>query len=102
MVSPGLTLVGMTCADIMFGEVVFVVFSLLSEPKDLYISTHLCVLTQLEVFWMKRVTFSIPKELKERLDRHPEINWSEVIKEGIKKKLLKLEKFEELESKGVI
>lgn len=51
---------------------------------------------------MKRVTFSIPKELKEKLDKYPDINWPEVVKEGIKKWVAKLEKFEELESKGVI
>ncbi len=51
---------------------------------------------------MKRVTFSISKELKERLDRHPDISWSEVVKKGIMKKLAKLEKFEELENRGVI
>lgn len=51
---------------------------------------------------MKRVTFSIPKELKEKLDKYPDINWSEVIKEGIKKWVTKLEKFEELQNKGVI
>lgn len=51
---------------------------------------------------MKRVTFSIPKDLKEKLDKYPDINWPEVVKEGIKKWVAKLEKFEELESKGVI
>ncbi|MBL7101004.1 MAG: hypothetical protein ISS23_03565 [Nanoarchaeota archaeon] len=51
---------------------------------------------------MKRVTFSIPKELKDKLDKYPDINWSEVAKEGIKKWLIKLEKFEQLENKGEI
>jgi len=51
---------------------------------------------------MKRFTVSIPKELKERLDKRPEINWPEVIKEGIKEKIAKLEKFEELERRGVL
>jgi len=40
-----------------------------------------------------RTTFSIPKELKERLEQHPEINWPEVFKQGLKKRvelLLKL------------
>lgn len=51
---------------------------------------------------MKRVTFSIPKELKEKLDKHPDINWPEVVKDGIKRWLAKLEKFEELENRGVV
>jgi len=41
---------------------------------------------------MIRTTFSIPKELKERLDKIPEINWPEVFKEGLRKKLEVLEK----------
>lgn len=44
-----------------------------------------------------RVTFSIPKELKERFDKRPDINWPEVFKEGIRKKL---EKLEELRARG--
>lgn len=51
---------------------------------------------------MKRFTVSIPKELKEKLDAIPDINWSEVAKEGVIEKLSKLEKFEKLERKGVI
>lgn len=51
---------------------------------------------------MKRVTFSFPKELKARMDARPEINWPEIIRKGILKKLDKLEKFEELERRGVI
>lgn len=46
---------------------------------------------------MKRFTVSIPKELKERLDKSPCINWPEAIKESLKKRL---EKFEELEKRG--
>ena len=51
---------------------------------------------------MKRFTVSIPKELKEKLDKNPNVNWPEVAKQGILKKLKQLEKFEELVNKGVI
>jgi len=51
---------------------------------------------------MKRFTVSISKELKERLDEMPDVNWPEVAKEGVLEKLAKLQKFEELERKGVI
>lgn len=51
---------------------------------------------------MKRFTVSIPKKLKERLDARPDVNWPEVVKEGFKEKIAKLEKFEELERKGVL
>ena len=37
---------------------------------------------------MIRVTYSIPKELKERLDKRPDVNWPEVFKEGLRKILL--------------
>ncbi len=49
---------------------------------------------------MKRFTVSIPKELKEKLDKVPEINWPEVAKEGVIEKLSKLMKFEDLENRG--
>ena len=46
---------------------------------------------------MIRMTFSIPKELKDRLDKRPDVNWPEVFKDGLRKKL---EKLEELKAKG--
>ncbi|MEK6816596.1 MAG: hypothetical protein AABY09_03210 [Nanoarchaeota archaeon] len=46
---------------------------------------------------MKRVTFSITKELKERLDKRPDVNWPEVFKQGI---IQKLEKLEALRARG--
>lgn len=48
---------------------------------------------------MIRTTFSIPEELKERLDKRPDVNWPEVFKQGLKKKLKKLE---ELRAKGEV
>lgn len=73
----------------------------LYKPKDLNISTHLRLSTQIcEVLKMKRFTVSVPKELKEELDSIPDINWPEVVKEGLREKLAKLEKLKELENKG--
>jgi len=51
---------------------------------------------------MKRFTVSIPKELKERLDKRPDVNWTEVAKEGVVEKLKQLVKFEELVNKGEV
>ena len=51
---------------------------------------------------MAKLTLSIPKELKDKLDKIPQVNWSEVIRAGIKKKVEQLEKFEQLVNKGVI
>ena len=50
-----------------------------------------------EVSKMERLTLSIPEELKKRLDAMPHINWSEVVKQGISKRLEVLEK---LHSRG--
>ncbi len=46
---------------------------------------------------MVRMTFSIPDELKKKLDQLQDINWSEIFKNGLKKKLEILEK---LHAKG--
>ena len=47
---------------------------------------------------MPNITISIPKELKEKLDKLSDVNWSEVIRRGFEKKLDKLELFEKLEN----
>lgn len=44
-----------------------------------------------------RTTFSVSPELKKRLDSRPDVNWPEVFKEGLRKKL---EKLEELRARG--
>ena len=49
---------------------------------------------------MKRFTVSIPKELKKKLDALPDINWPEVARKGMEKKLVILRKVEELERRG--
>lgn len=70
--------------------------------RFLYNNTFVCINTSVEVLKMLRVTFSIPKELKDKLDKYPDVNWPEVVKEGIKRWVAKLERFEELDSKGGI
>jgi hypothetical protein len=49
---------------------------------------------------MKRVTFSIPIDLKNKLDRYHDVNWPEIAKRGIKEKLERLERFQKLEAGG--
>ena len=39
---------------------------------------------------MTNLTLSIPNELKERMEKFPEINWSEVARDSIKKKIAQL------------
>ncbi len=41
---------------------------------------------------MVRMTFSISDDLKKKLDSKSDINWPEVLKEGLKKRLELLEK----------
>jgi hypothetical protein len=48
---------------------------------------------------MVRMTFSISDDLKKKLDARPDINWSEIFKQGIK---IKLNKLENLHAKGEI
>ena len=51
---------------------------------------------------MAKLTLSIPNGLKERFDKMPEVNWSEVIRRGIKRKVEQIERFEQLEKEGGI
>ena len=43
---------------------------------------------------MPTITISLPKELKERLGKHKDINWSEVFRGAFEKKVKELEEFE--------
>ena len=51
---------------------------------------------------MKRFTVSIPKELKEKIDKKPEINWPEIAKKAVLNKLEQLKKFESMVNRGEI
>ena len=92
------------------------------ESKDLNISTSFCVLTiyclltkgtekqvsgtsKIKNFVgdkMPTLTLSIPRELKERMDKHPEINWPEVLRRRLEKRAEQLLKFEEMVKRGEI
>ena len=48
---------------------------------------------------MERITISVPDDLMKKLKSQSDINWPEVAKEGIQKKL---ELFERLKAKGVL
>ena len=51
---------------------------------------------------MPTLTISITKELKEKMDEFPEINWPEVLKIRLEKRAKALLKFEEMRKKGDI
>jgi hypothetical protein len=48
---------------------------------------------------MTRITFSIPDEMKKKLDSRSDVNWPEVLKEGLRKKL---ETLEQLRKRGAL
>ena len=45
---------------------------------------------------MPTITVNVDDDLKERMERHPEINWSEVTRQAIRNKIEKLELMDEL------
>jgi hypothetical protein len=45
---------------------------------------------------MPNVTVSVDDSLKDRMDDHPEINWSEVARQAIREKIRDLEVLEQL------
>jgi hypothetical protein len=51
---------------------------------------------------MVTFTIAIPEELKKKIEEHPEINWTEYLKQRFKQKIQEFRKFEELKNMGKI
>ncbi|QFU81775.1 hypothetical protein [Natronorubrum aibiense] len=49
---------------------------------------------------MPSITVNVDNELKERMENHPEINWSEVTRQAIQEKIEALEMMDELTSES--
>jgi hypothetical protein len=49
---------------------------------------------------MPSITVNVDDDLKERMNNHPEINWSEVTRQAIQEKVETLEVMEELTSES--
>ncbi len=49
---------------------------------------------------MPSITVNVDHDLKERMDKHPEINWSEVTRQAIQEKIEALEVMDELTSES--
>ena len=47
---------------------------------------------------MPSITVNVDDDLKDRMERHPEINWSEVTRQAIQEKIETLEAMDELTS----
>jgi len=62
-------------------------------PKD----TVFCVYI---VLCMPTITVNVDDDLKERMEKHPEINWSEVTRQAIQEKIETLEVMDELTSES--
>ena len=65
----------------------------MNSPKD----TILCVYI---FFCMPSITVNVDSDLKDRMDEHPEINWSEVTRQAIEEKVETLEVMDELTGKS--
>ncbi len=61
------------------------------SPKD----TIFCVSV---VSCMPTITVNVDDDLKDRMEKHPEINWSEVTRQAIQEKIETLEVMDELTS----
>ena len=49
---------------------------------------------------MPSITVNVDDDLKDRMERHPEINWSEVTRQAIQEKVETLEVMDELTSES--
>jgi hypothetical protein len=49
---------------------------------------------------MPSITVNVDDDLKERMEQHPEINWSEVTRQAIQEKIEALEVMDELTSES--
>jgi hypothetical protein len=49
---------------------------------------------------MSTITVNVKDDLKERMEKHPEINWSEVTRQAIEEKIEALEVMDELTSES--
>ena len=51
---------------------------------------------------MATFTISISKELKKKMDEHPEINWPKYLKQKFLERIKEFKKFQELKNSGKI
>ena len=49
---------------------------------------------------MVSVTLSVPTEMKSEMDKHPELNWSEIARQAIRERLVLLDKMDVILSKS--
>ena len=49
---------------------------------------------------MVSVTLAVPEEMKKDMDKHPELNWSEIARQAFREKLMIFNKMDEILSKS--
>ena len=49
---------------------------------------------------MVSITLAVPQEMKQHMDKHPEMNWSEIARQAIRDKLFILNKMDKLLSRS--
>ena len=49
---------------------------------------------------MVSMTLAVPTELKKEMDRHPELNWSEVARQAIRERVVLMHKMDQLLAKS--
>ena len=49
---------------------------------------------------MVSITLAVPEEMKSEMDKHPEMNWSEIARQAIREKLVILNKMNKLLSRS--
>jgi len=51
---------------------------------------------------MVSVTLAIPKEMKEEMDQHPEMNWSEIARQAFKEKIVDMNFLKEFKKNSTL
>lgn len=54
----------------------------------------------MHIIHMANITLSIPEDIKKEMDKFPEINWSEIARNSIKKRLMILRQMDNLLKKS--
>ena len=49
---------------------------------------------------MVNLTLAVPEEMKSEMDKHPEMNWSEIARQAFREKLMILRRMDEFLSKS--
>ena len=65
---------------------------------------YIYIFTNIYIIMLKMATMTVyvPQRLKDTMDAHPEIKWTEIMRRGVLRKLEQVKKFEQLVKEGKI